>query len=223
MRNSTYGARTGRDRRTSVRCAGGRYRADGASEARYEPGSNRRVLKNLLGIRSVREMDRVEQHRLLQVTDWAVDAFPNNHRFSCEDLRLLHRKWLGDIYPWAGEYRQVNVSKGGFMFAAAAQVPRLMAEFEAEHLVKPCDDKLLALAQAHTELLLIHPFREGNGRLSRLFATLMALQAGLPEPTFELLVRRHRAQYFAAVRAGLDRNYEPMRRLFALVINDGEG
>jgi len=34
------------------------------------------------------------------------------------------------IYPWAGEYRRVNISKGGFTFAMAAQVPRLMAELE---------------------------------------------------------------------------------------------
>ena len=171
-------------------------------------------------------MDRVEQRSLFQTTEWALSAFTADHRFSSDDIQLIHRKWLGHIYSWAGEYRQVNVSKGGFMFAAAAQVPRLMAEFEAEHLTRSASprttpaDKLLALAQTHAELLLIHPFREGNGRLARLLATLMALQAGFRQPAFESLLGHHRVEYFAAVRAGLDRNYEPMRRLFALTVGD---
>ena len=58
--------------------------------------------------------------------------------------------------------------------------------------------------------------------MARLLATLMALQAGFRQPGFEPLLQHHRAEYFAAVRAGLDRNYEPMRRIFALVVDDGE-
>ncbi len=62
-----------------------------------------------------------------------------------------------------------------------------MAELEHKQLRKytPClfesRDKLIqALAEVHVELMLVHPFREGDGRLRRLLATLMALQAGLP-------------------------------------------
>jgi hypothetical protein len=39
----------------------------------------------------------------------------------------MHRVWLGDIYEWAGEYRHVNVAKGGFMFAAAKRLRRIHA------------------------------------------------------------------------------------------------
>ncbi len=42
----------------------------------------------------------------------------------------MHRLWLGKIYPWAGEYRHVNMEKDGFPFAAANQVSRLMRELE---------------------------------------------------------------------------------------------
>jgi cell filamentation protein len=184
------------------------------------------VLSNLIGIRSVREMDRVEQRSLLLTTEWALSAFSAGHRFSSDDIRRIHHRWLGDIYAWAGEYRQVNVSKGGFMFAAAAQVPRLMEEFDAECLsnneARPSSpaDKLAAVARAHAELLLIHPFREGNGRLARLLAVLMAMQAGFRKPSFEPLLRHHREEYFAAVRAGLGRDYEPMRRLFTLIVDE---
>ena len=81
----------------------------------------------------------------------------------------MHKIWLGDIYDWAGEYRQVNVSKGDFNFAASLHIPQLMAEFEKGPLRKhtPCNFKSMervfqALAEVHVELVLIHPFREGT-------------------------------------------------------------
>ncbi len=69
-----------------------------------------------------------------------------------------------------------------------------------------------------TDSVLIHPFREGNGRIARALATLIALQAGLPPLDFRLVAGRARNAYFAAVRAGMDRNYEPMAKLFAEII-----
>lgn len=125
---------------------GARYQLSGHCETQYEPGSGCRVLKNFLGLRSVREMERLEQRELIRTT---------------------------------------------------------------------------ALAETHTELLLIHPFRDGNGRLARLLATVMSLQAGVRTPDFDLLLKRRAPEYFAAVQAGLDRNYEPMRTLFASVLDCG--
>ena len=60
--------------------------------------------------------------------------------------------------------------------------------------------------------------RKGNGRVARILAVLMGLQAGLPALYFDKLSGRKRQQYFAAVQAGLDRNYEPMAKLFTAVI-----
>lgn len=75
-----------------------------------------------------------------------------------------------------------------------------------------------ALAEVHTELVLIHPFREGNGRVTRLLSTLMALQAGLPLLDFQVIAGEQKGAYFEAVRAGLDRDYAPMARIFAEII-----
>jgi cell filamentation protein len=89
---------------------------------------------------------------------------------------------LGGIYPWAGNYHHVMMSKDGFPFAAPAFIPNLMAEFEQKILARhtPCrgDDENVAesLAIVHVELVLVHPFREGNGRLARLLAMLMGLK-----------------------------------------------
>jgi cell filamentation protein len=79
-------------------------------------------------------------------------------------------------------------------------------------------DVIHALAIVHVELLLIHPFREGNGRLARMLASLMALQAKLPLLDFKLLKGRKKEDYFTAVRSGLDRNYGPMEKIFDEVI-----
>lgn len=138
----------------------------------------------------------------------------------------MHRRWLGSIYAWAGAYRQVNVSKGGFPFAAANRVPALMEDYSRYVLAKrtPCrgpgrEEIASALAETHVELLLIHPFREGNGRIARALSTLMALQAGLPPLDFTLIAGKARNAYFASVQAGLDRNYAPMEKLFAEIID----
>lgn len=65
----------------------------------------------------------------------------------------------------------VNISKNGFNFAQSRFVTTLLVEFEREQLSKytPCrfesrDEVTQALAEVHVELMLIHPFREGNGR-----------------------------------------------------------
>ncbi len=67
----------------------------------------------------------------------------------------------------------------------------------------------------HAELALIHPFRDGNGRVARLLATLMALQAELPPLDFGGLKGSRRKAYYAAIRAGLDRDYKPMEGVFS--------
>lgn len=99
----------------------GRYDVSDLTEAQYEPGSGDKVLKNLLGIATVEEMDRVETERLQETMDSLVRTYDAAHVFTANDIRTIHKSWLGDIYSWAGNYRQVNVSKDGFPFAAAAQ------------------------------------------------------------------------------------------------------
>jgi cell filamentation protein len=202
-----------------------RYDVSGLPEAQFEPGSDGLVLKNLPGIKSSAEMDVAEASALVRTMDSLVRMYDEAHCFTASDVREFHRLWLGDIYAWAGEYRQVNVSKGDFMFAAAARIPALMVEFQRDVLARytPCnftarDEVVHALAETHVELVLIHPFREGNGRLARVLSTLMALQAGLPLLDFSTIAGEKKESYFAAVRAGLDRNYRPMEKIFSEVI-----
>lgn len=143
-----------------------RYSAEGLIEAQFEPGSRNSVLRNLLGIRRKREMDRLEAGELLRAMEELAGQFDRDHRFTARDLCHMHNVWLGGVYEWAGRYRSVNVTKGGFMFAAATRIPALMDELEHGPLAgnTPCrfakeEQVARAIAVVHVELVLIHPFR----------------------------------------------------------------
>src|SRR3989338_8584925 len=168
-----------------------KYKASGI-ESEFEPGSRGKVLKNLLGIKIQSELDRIENITLKQAEDVFFRKLVREvKRFTAKDICNMHKVWLGKIYEWAGKYRSVDLTKDGFRFTHARFVPQNMDAFEKECLAKhtPCvfesrDRIIQALAETHTELMLIHPFREGNGRLGRILSTLMALQAGLPPLNF---------------------------------------
>lgn len=201
-----------------------RFETSGLPETQFEPGSDDQVLKNRLGITSKQQMENAELQALLKAMDHFIRQFDETHRFTAEDLRECHRIWLGDIYEWAGQYRLVNVSKDNFLFAAAAYIPSLMDQFEREVLGHwtPCrfptrEEIVQALAETHVELVLLHPFRDGNGRLARVLSTLMALQAGLPLLNFRVLAEEKKA-YLGAIHAGMEKRYDPMQKLFEEII-----
>lgn len=63
------------------------------------------------------------------------------------------------------------------------------------------------------EFIVIHPFRDGNGRLARLLATIMALQANKPPLNFDLMIADGE-RYIKAIHAGHAGNYLPISRIF---------
>lgn len=201
-----------------------RYAVDGP-EGEFEPGSNQRVLSNLVGITSPDDMDELELELLSQLYDGLLlDELPEQ-TITVAMLKSWHRRWLGNVYAWAGQERSVTMSKDGFPFAAVPQIPRLLSELEKLHLSRwtPCqgltDDALIeAIAITHVEFILIHPFREGNGRLSRLLADVMAVQAGLDPLDYSAWDVR-KAAYIAAIHAGFSGNYAPMKGFVAEALN----
>lgn len=202
-----------------------KYDTSALPEDQFEPGSDGKVLKNLLGITMREEMEIAETEKLWSAQESLLAEIEPDQVFTAKDICAMHKLWLGEIYPWAGNYRRVNMSKGEFTFAMAHVIPAMMTEFERDQLKRytPCvfsDREAIAraLAEVHVELMLIHPFREGNGRLGRLLATLMGLQAGLPLLDFSEMAGAGKERYFAAVRAGMDRNYQLMTRIFSAVL-----
>jgi cell filamentation protein len=201
-----------------------RYRTPSGPQAQAEPGSHGRVLRNRLGIRSKREMDRAEYEALLAAQTAYLDRITPDTRFTPQSLCQMHLDWLGEIYDWAGAYRTVELAKGDFRWPPAFRVPDNMARFGQELLADhtpcrpgPVPDVARRIAEVHAELLLIHPFRDGNGRLARWLADLMALQAGLPAPDYGFSGRgstARRTDYLDAVKKGYMQDYEPLARFF---------
>ncbi len=132
---------------------------------------------------------------------------------------------MGSIYEWAGEYRSVNMSKDDFHFAAAHLIPKLMDEYEEKYLRvhTPCEgmvesDLIEALSSCHIEFIIVHPFREGNGRLARLLATVMALQVDMPPLDFNAM-ESDKDGYIKAIHAGHAGDSQPMKQIFAEVLS----
>lgn len=202
-----------------------RYDTSGLPEGQYELGSRGRVLKNKQGIARRREVDEIEAREQFRALNEFVGIYDQEHRFSAADICHMHKVWLGEVYAWAGQYRQVNISRGDFTFAMARQIPTLMEKFEQGALrdFTPClfaepEAVVHALAVVHTELILIHPFREGNGRLARMLSVIMGLQAGYPPLDFGLIKGKVKKDYIAAVQAGMDYEYQPMKKIFRAVL-----
>lgn len=204
-----------------------KYETFGNIESEYEPGSNDKVLKNLLGITNKQEIEEQETLYLKKLESLAIHTYTEKHKFSCNDIKKMHSQWLVHIYSWAGKYRSVDLSKDSFVFAQVRFIDQLMAEYEKKFLGKytPAnqfkDIEALAdsLAKVHVEFILIHPFREGNGRLGRILSNLMVLQAGRNWLDFSLM---NYDEYIRAIHAGVDRNYKPMQKIFEQLMQQSD-
>ncbi|HBD7396558.1 TPA: Fic family protein [Legionella pneumophila] len=194
----------------------------------YEPGSNNEVLKNLLGIKDKETMEQVEEIELERTGDVLPDIYGSEHQLTAQDIQQIHKLWLADVYPFAGKFRTVNMSKGGFHFAASQYIHKSMQDLENKYLkhYTPCkksgDELANALGVVHVELIIIHPFREGNGRVSRLLANIMAMQAGLPQLNFEPIDKTINTDgynnYIQAIHHGVMGNYEPIKEVFIEIL-----
>lgn len=209
-----------------------RYDTSRNPEGQYQPGSNNTVLQNKLGITDVKNMDDVELDLLGQLYEAVFNSVEIDQQITVADIFEWHRKWLANVYEWAGKERSVNMGKGDFHFAAARQIPFLLKELDKKVLSQytPCnkmaDDALVeAIAIVHVEFILVHPFREGNGRIARLLANVMAVQAGKPELDFSSW-DADRDNYFLAIQAGMACDYALMKRYVSQALLDavqGEG
>lgn len=201
-----------------------RYAVHG-TQGEFQPGSNDLVLANKLGIQSVEDMNDLELELLQRLYEEVLVKHLPNRVLTVEDLKTWHRRWLGNVFEWAGQERSVNMGKDGFMFAASAQIPRLLADFERSCLARwtPCHDMetdalVDAIAITHVEFILIHPFREGNGRLSRLLADVMAVQSGRLPLDYSTW-NTDRPAYYQAIHQGLQMEYAPMKWLVAQALS----
>lgn len=83
-------------------------------------------------------------------------------------LQQIHAYLFGGLYDFAGKIRTVNIAKGGFQFAMAHFLPQTLSQIE-----QMPEDTFDAIVDKYVEMNIAHPFREGNGRTTRIWLDLM--------------------------------------------------
>lgn len=173
-------------------------------------------LPNLQGITDKALLAEAEFEGFLMAEILFTEQLTTTTRFDCKYIRSIHKTALKELYSFAGHYRTVNMSKGGFLFPSALFIPQNMQTFENEILsqlpdIYPDKEELIHdVAVVHGELLFIHPFREGNGRTARILANLMVRKQGYEGLRFEKINFR---EYVIAVQHVSEKNYKPMERI----------
>lgn len=177
-------------------------------------------LPNLKGLTRTEEIAEAEFEGFLMAEIMLTEQLSSTTRFNCKYIRNIHKLALKELYSFAGKYRTVNMSKGGFLFPSALFIPQSMQLLEDEILNQLPDfyenkDQLIKdLAQVHGELLFIHPFREGNGRTARILANLMVRKQGYEGLRFEKINFR---DYVIAVQRVSEKNYLPMEKVIRAI------
>lgn len=124
------------------------------------------VLENKLGIGNpqslAQEEERLSKARARQLFEQGVLDTLEPGTFAA--LRTIHQYLFEEIYPFAGKLRTVNIAKGSFRF-----VPVLYLEAALESIDKMPQSNMDEIVEKYVEMNIAHPFREGNGRSTRIW------------------------------------------------------
>lgn len=141
------------------------------------------ILINRLDIRDAELLSEADTEysaqRLLE-----LDMQPINGKFTLNHLKNIHKYIFQDIYYFAGKLRTEDISKGNTMFARSQFVKsyasNILVELENENYLIgiPPEEFSLRTAYYMSELNIIHPFREGNGRAIREFIRCLSAKCG---------------------------------------------
>lgn len=128
------------------------------------------MLENKLGITDSAELARIEEKISKQK---AVEMFESGYLESLEagtfeSLAKIHKYLFDEIYDFAGEIRKVNISKVNFRFA-----PLMYLDAALQSIDKMLQSTFDEIVEKYVEMNVAHPFREGNGRSTRIWLDLM--------------------------------------------------
>ena len=128
------------------------------------------MLENKLGITDSTELARMEEKISKQK---ALEMFESGFFETLEpgtykSLALIHQYLFDEIYDFAGKLRKVNISKGNFRFA-----PVMYLKAALENVEKMPQSTFDEIVEKYVEMNIAHPFREGNGRSTRIWLDLM--------------------------------------------------
>ena len=142
------------------------------------------ILKNKLGILDPKELEAAENDAYITAFEKAVELFESDQQFTTDDICRLNKLFLGNIYDWAGTFRTVDLISDDIRWCHAQYIPKEMERIEKIlaaltpfHPGLTEAEIIQRLAEIFGELIVIHPFREGNGRTAGLLCNLLLLQA----------------------------------------------
>lgn len=191
-----------------------RYNAD---DVYCIPGTA--VLKNKAGITDQDLLDEYEGDftaiRLLELTQNPVDG-----EFDLAHVCKIHYYLFQDVYEWAGEVRSVDIIRGDSRFCNVRQIQSysntVFSALASEKLLTKLEAKVFASRLAHylSEINAIHPFREGNGRVQRLFISQLAEHAGYSLDYSAL----DQAELYPVMQASFQGNEQPLADLIFKII-----
>lgn len=128
------------------------------------------TLENKLGITNSTELatkeEELSKKRAIEMFENGI--FSTLKAGSFESLQKIHKYLFQDIYDFAGEIRTVNIAKGNFRFAPAMYLQDALKHIEA--MPQSNFDEII---KKYIEMNVAHPFREGNGRSTRLWLDLI--------------------------------------------------
>lgn len=184
---------------------------------KYEtPESQSEILPNLLSLTNPEDIAISEFEGFLKAEIVLTEKLSVRTKFDAAYILKIHKLSPGHLYSFAGKYRDVNLSKGGFTLAAARFLPETMATFDKEilatlrNLYKTRNELISDIAKVHGEFLFIHPFREGNGRTARILANLMSRKQGYGSLKFERVGKKEFDFYVKAVQMSAQKEYSMM-------------
>ena len=128
------------------------------------------VLENKLGITEssqlAKEEERISKTKALELFERGILESLEVGKFS--SLSKIHKYLFDEIYFFAGEIRNVNLAKGNFRFA-----PVMYLKPALEHIDNMPQSKFEEIIDKYVEMNIAHPFREGNGRSTRIWLDLI--------------------------------------------------
>lgn len=168
------------------------------------PGTN--VLINKLEIKDGAKLEELE-NALIVFKLYELRKKGINGNFDLKHLLLIHEYLLSDLYEFAGKLRDENIAKDNFRFADVKfieqELIKLFDELKVEDYLNGKNKVKLAkrLAYYLSELNVLHPFREGNGRVTREFIRQLALKNNF---LFDLRKVEHKEILDASIKSIAD-------------------
>ncbi len=131
------------------------------------------ILENNLGINNQVELSKAEEKLSKQKAKQLFDLgdISKAEVGTFEGLCFIHAYLFGDIYDFAGKMRDVNIAKGDFRFA-----PVMYLEASLKHIDTMKQSNFDEIVEKYVEMNIAHPFREGNGRATRIWLDAMLKQ-----------------------------------------------